>query len=147
MAWPHIRRKPGSKSKVFLHRGQKMSSGAEVKFAEWMDKNEIFWVYEPDHYKYVLPDRKYTPDFKVNRHDGSCFYVEYKGYLRPEDRTKMKAFKESHPEVDIRFVFQNASKTISKTSKTTYAQWAEKHGFLWADGTIPERWLEERYAA
>jgi predicted nuclease of restriction endonuclease-like RecB superfamily len=132
------------KRKVHEYKGQKMASKGEVELAKWMDQNKIFWMYEPEVFRYVLPGRRYTPDFKVERKDGSFFYVEFKGWLRPEDRTKMIAFHKSNPEVDIRFVFANAEKTITKTSKTTYGQWAAKHGFIYAHGTIPARWLEER---
>jgi hypothetical protein len=34
--------------------------------------------------------------------------------------------------------------TLTKTSKTTYAQWAEKNGFLWAAShDIPLDWFDD----
>jgi len=53
----------------------------------------------------------------------------------------MKAVKKQWPKMDIRFVFQNANNKLNKRSKTTYAQWADKHGFPWAHKRIPEEWL------
>ena len=51
--------------------------------------------------------------------------------------------KAQHPGRDIRFVFSNSRAKISKASKTTYAMWAEKHGFKYADKLVPEAWLRE----
>jgi predicted nuclease of restriction endonuclease-like RecB superfamily len=141
MTFPFRRRSVNRKE--YRYQGQKFASKAERDFAEWMDHWKITWMYEPESFKYVLPDRKYTPDFRVARNDGSYFYVEFKGWLRPEDRTKMKAFKLSHPDIDVRFVFLKANKLITKNSKTTYSAWAEQHGFKWAENEIPDEWLEE----
>lgn len=129
--------------KKITYKGQVMASKAEVNFAMWMDEMKIEWMYEPEKWDWVPPKRKYTPDFKVMRKDGTYFFVEYKGWLRPEDRTKMKAIKQQYPYIDIRFIFTNASKPIYKGSKTTYAGWAEQHGFFWAEKIMPEEWLEE----
>jgi hypothetical protein len=119
-----------------------MASKAETVFAEKMDSLGIEWMYEPEKLQWEPPKRKYTPDFKVLCEDGTFFYVEYKGYLRPNDKVKMKAVKKQHPNVDIRFVFQNASKPIYKGSPTNYGMWAEKNGYLWAEGFMPEDWLK-----
>ena len=32
---------------------------------------------------------------------------------------------------------------IYKGSKTTYGAWADRHGFKWAEGSIPEEWYNE----
>jgi hypothetical protein len=50
--------------------------------------------------------------------------------------------KQQHPELDIRFVFSNSRSRISKQSKTTYADWCEKNGFMFADKSIPKEWLK-----
>lgn len=60
-----------------------------------------------------------------------------------QDRLKHLEIKAQHPALDIRFVFSNSNQKISKTSKTTYAAWCEKHGFMYADKSIPESWLKE----
>ena len=46
-----------------------------------------------------------------------------------------------HPEFDIRFVFTSSKNKISKNSKTSYADWCDKNGFLYADKFIPEEWF------
>jgi len=86
---------------------------------------------------YIL-SKVYHPDFILP----NGIIVEAKGLFRPEDRTKMKAVKAAHPNLDIRFLFMDASKKLNKRAKMTYAGWAEANGFPWADGTsIPKEWL------
>ena len=54
----------------------------------------------------------YTPDFLL-----PSAYLECKGYWDPEDRRKIKAVKEQHPEIDLRMVFQNPYNRISKNQR------------------------------
>jgi hypothetical protein len=89
--------------------------------------------YEPDRIKFVQPvqDRSYTPDFKT---DGTKdIYIEAKGLLDLESRKKMIWFKECNPHIRIIMLFQNASNTLYRGSKTTYAMWAETNNFEWLD--------------
>ena len=101
-------------------------------------------IYETDVLEYVKPQRtsKYHPDFKIFRKDGSFFYVETKGRFVTADRQKHVLLRDQRKE-EIRFVFSNSRAKISKTSKTTYAMWCEKHGFKYADKSIPAAWLKE----
>jgi hypothetical protein len=52
--------------------------------------------------------------------------------------------REQHPELDIRFVFSNQNAKLYKNSPTSYAQWCEKHGFLYAHKAIPDSWLHSQ---
>ena len=70
--------------------------------------------------------------------------IETKGRWTTEDRKKHLLIKDQHPELDIRFVFQNPKGKIRKGSKTTYADYCDKHGILWADKEIPNEWLLEK---
>lgn len=83
------------------------------------------WNYESTKLPYTL-HKNYIPDF-ISADDK--IIIESKGFLRSDDRSKMLAVKQQHPEWRIIFVFQAPNRTISKTSKTTYAAWALKHGF------------------
>lgn len=139
---PKSKKKTVSRKK-YQYAATYFASKAERDFAYNMDKEKIHWFYEPEKFDWYPPPRKYTPDFKIMRKDRSHFFVEYKGYLRPDDKVKMKAFKAQHPNVDCRFVFMNAHKPLYKGSPTTYAMWAEKHGFKWAHKVMPKEWLEE----
>lgn len=79
----------------------------------------------------------YTPDFILP----NGIVIECKGYWVPSDRTKHLRVRENNPDIDIRFIFQNAHNTLSKKSKTTYAQWCDKHNFKWAHNRIPQEWI------
>ena len=97
----------------------------------------IDYEYEPTKVSYQI-QHFYTPDFLLPNH----VYLETKGYWDAADRRKMKAVKAQNPDLDIRMVFQNPYNKISKKSKTTYAQWCERHGIPWTSWVdIPMEWL------
>lgn len=82
--------------------------------------------YETTKIPYVVT-HTYTPDFQV----GPNSFVEVKGLFSSADRSKHLYVKKQHPEITIEFVFQNPYLTLNKSSKTTYADWCDKHGFAW----------------
>lgn len=96
--------------------------------------------------EYTEPEkrRRYTPDFVLL---DNWIVVESKGRFVTADRQKHLLLRRNYPDLDLRFVFQNPNAKISKTSKTTYAAWCDKHGFQYAKGSIPEEWTEEPVAA
>jgi hypothetical protein len=100
------------------------------------------WEYEKDKLIYKL-EHTYVTDFKLTGKHGKVMYIETKGYFKGKDRTKHKKLKEQHPNADVRFVFMRSSTKLNKNSKTTYGSWCTKHGFLYADRTIPIEWLRE----
>ena len=66
-------------------------------------------------------------------------YEEFKiKYEVNEIRTYTPDFR-----LDIMFVFSNSKGKISKGSKTSYADWCDKHGYSYADKLIPEEWIKE----
>lgn len=102
--------------------------------------------YETEVIRYTIPAKqhRYTPDFVLMKKDGSPMFIEGKGLFETKDRQKHLFVREQYPDHDIRFVFSNAKNRISKTSKTTYADWCEAKGFLYADkGIIPAEWFNE----
>ena len=114
-----------------------MRSGLEIQVAELLEQMNIPYTYESDKVDYVI-EARYIPDFKVGD-----LYLETKGYFKAADRRKMLAVKRCNPDLDIRLVFQAPFNKISKRSKTTYAMWAERHGFPWcAYYAIPTSWLK-----
>jgi hypothetical protein len=116
-------------------------SRLEDRIAQQLEAAELPFHYEGERLAYYVPARaaKYTPDFRIG-----SIYIEAKGWLKPEDRLKLRLIKEAHPEMDLRLVFQRASAPIYKDSPTTYAKWCDDHGFPWADkGTIPTEWINE----
>lgn len=117
-------------------------SGLEDKIAEqFRSKGRGDGEYEQHKLRYTTPptEHKYTPDFKLR--DG--VFLETKGYFTPEDRKKHLFIRESNPGIEVRFVFSRSAAPIRKGSKTTYADWCRKHGFLFADKLIPEEWFKE----
>ena len=106
-----------------------------------LDGRGVPYLYEPDKLAYYV-ERHYIPDLKLG-----TMIVELKGYFRQDSQRKMKAVKAQYPEMDIRFVFQKASATIQGAkkrkdgTKMTCGEWADRQGFVWAEGTIPEEWL------
>ena len=84
--------------------------------------------------------RTYTPDFILQ----NGIIVEVKGRFTSDDRRKHVAIKKQHPDLDIRFVFENSRRKLSKGAKSTYATWCERNKFLYADRVIPEEWLKQK---
>jgi hypothetical protein len=95
--------------------------------------------YEPYFIPYVIKG-SYHPDFVLS----NGIIVEAKGYLDAAACRKMLAVKASNPHLDIRFIFQNANGKRNKRAKLKNWQWAEKHSFPWAEGTIPLSWYKEK---
>lgn len=133
-------KKPLSTSQVGLKYG--FRSGLEERIAEDLTSKGVGFSFEELVIPYVKPMKpaKYTPDFKLE----NGIIIESKGRFLTEDRQKHLLVQNQHPEYDIRFVFSNSKTKISKRSKTTYADWCEKHGFLYADKEIPDAWLKEK---
>lgn len=106
-----------------------------------LKERQVAFEYEPHRIKYMqVQERAYTPDILL----ANGIYVEVKGYFTSLDRVKHLLIRKSNPDLDIRFLFQNAKNRLSKTSKTTYAAWCEKHGFLWAEKHVPQEWINEK---
>ena len=116
----------------------KYRSGLEEQVAKLLEGLGIDYEYESTKIAYTI-SHNYNPDFILpNKH----VILETKGYWDKDDRRKIKAVKEQNPDLDIRMIFQSPYNTISKKSKTTYAQYCEKLGIPWASyHDIPLEWL------
>lgn len=113
--------------------------GFEADILKELAARKVAFSYEALTIPYERPARKtyYKPDILLP----NGIIVEVKGEFPTADRQKHKLIKAQHQALDIRFVFQNSRRRISKQSKTTYAMWCETHGFLYADTHIPPEWL------
>lgn len=135
--------------------GLRVEAGVRNSFEAKIDKQfEVAGIdvqYEPFKLDVAIPARiaKYLPDWHPR---DTNILVEGKGLFGGKHasstsaaaRKKMALFKEQHSEWDLRFIFQNARAKIYKGSKTTYADWAESHGFKWSDrGLLPREWITE----
>lgn len=137
MAWPRrnwVAQKGALKKAAYR-------SGLEERVSKELDALSYSYEYETKKISFTEPakSRTYTPDFLLS----NGIIVETKGYFDSEDRTKHLLVKAQHPELDIRFVFTNPQTKLNKTSKTSYALWCEKNGFLYATKSIPLSWLKE----
>ena len=118
----------------------KYRSGLEEKVAGLLSELNVSYEYETKKIPYVI-QHNYTPDFVLS----NSVILECKGYWDAEDRRKIKQVKKDNPDLDLRMVFQSPFNTISKRSKTTYAQWCEKLDIPWTSfNNIPLDWLIER---
>jgi len=104
-------------------------------------KKAFTFKYESEGIPYILPERIYVPDFVITRSDGSVVYIEVKGYLDNDATRKMRAVKACNPDKTFFFLFAKDN-PIRKGAKMKYSDWAEKNGFDWAIGELPERWLK-----
>ena len=117
-------------------------SGLEKTVADQIKKRGLRVKYEDPSSRIAFTqpaiDRTYTPDFVLP----NGIVVETKGRFTLEDRKKHLWIQEQC-DFDIRFVFSNSNAKIRKGSKTSYAMWCDKHGFLYSDKLIPEEWFNE----
>jgi hypothetical protein len=113
----------------------------EARVVSDLNNRSIAFEYEPEKLPYTV-QRNYIPDLRIGE-----MYVEVKGYFRQEAQRKMRNVREQHPEKDIRFLFQRLDSPVQGAkkrkdgSKMTCAEWAERHGFLYAEKEIPDEWI------
>lgn len=115
-------------------------SGLEDKVSKQLQESGVSFEYETLKIQYEVNEtRRYTPDFILP----NGIIIETKGRFVAADRKKHLLVQQQHPALDIRFVFSNSRAKLSKGAKSTYGEWCEKHGFLYADKEIPQGWLNE----
>lgn len=130
-------------------------SGYEKTLRKKLDDQGVVYTYEPFSIEWrrtiskgicasctngdVYQRCSYTPDFVL----ANGVWIEAKGYLDGPDRTKLKAIKQQHPEIDLRLVFQRDNVIKGTKNKTRYSQWADRNGFKWAIKEVPESWLSQ----
>jgi hypothetical protein len=122
----------------------KLKGTFEERVINKLEKAGVQFQYEPHNLPYTV-ERQYYPDLLVGD-----IYIELKGFFRQDAQRKMKAVKAQHPDLDIRFLFQRASSPVHGAkkrkdgSKMTCAEWADRYGFVWAEGEqVPEEWINE----
>jgi len=73
-----------------------MRSGYEIKYAKYLDKKGIKWLYESK--TFDLGDTTYTPDFYLPK---TKEYIEIKGWWRDDAKKKFELFKKMYPNIKI----------------------------------------------
>jgi hypothetical protein len=102
-------------------------SKLEERFESILKEFDVPYEYEVTKIDYIIPESShtYTVDWTVL--NGKL--IETKGYLSDHsERRKYVLLKEQHPDLDLRFVFDNPNKLCGGT-KMSHAKWAEKYGF------------------
>lgn len=80
-------------------------SKMEANICRYYKLTEIEYIYEPKEFEFKTVkrgNRYYKPDFYLPIID---LWVECKGWLRPEDKTKLRRFKKYYPEEFIKLKF------------------------------------------
>ena len=75
----------------YNYKGIDLHGKWELKYAKWLDSQNIAWERCKDQFKYIYNDkeRKYTPDFYLL--ESQC-YIEIKGYETDKDKAKWSQF-------------------------------------------------------
>lgn len=109
----------------------RFASKFEAELAKKFDELGIEWEYEPFSIPWQPTVRKYTPDFRLTLADGTEIILESKGFFDPAARSKMAQIRSQYPDLNIQFLFMDENKVVTKSSsrRTTYKEWAEKHGY------------------
>lgn len=131
-------------------------SGLEDTVAKQIESLGLSPNYEKVVIGYSIPESNHTykVDFFLSKvplsadkrllfKDKRTIVIETKGRFMLIDRKKSILVRNQYPNLDLRFVFTNSKAKISKTSKTSYADWCTKEGFKFADKLIPMDWIEE----
>lgn len=122
----------------------KRRSKLELRFESFLQEFDVQYEYEVTKIPYVIPvsNHTYTVDWTLV----NGMLLETKGFLKNHaERKKYILIKEQHPELDLRFVFQDPNKKCGGM-KTTHAQWADKNNFLWCgikDIETLKQWIIE----
>jgi len=115
-------------------------SGLEDDIAKDLKDRGVEFEYEKLKVQWQLLENKtYTPDFKLP----NGIIIESKGRFVQADRKKHLIIQDQHPFLDIRFVFSNSRAKLYKGAKSTYGDWCNKYGFIYADKRIPDEWLTQ----
>ena len=124
---------------------KKRRSKLELKFEEILKDFEVEYDYEVTKIPYTIPESKHTYTVDWTLLNGML--LETKGYLSDhQERYKYVLLKQQHPDLDLRFVFDNPNKLCGGT-KMTHAKWAEKYGFPYCsikDVDQIESWIKEK---
>ena len=115
----------------------KYRSKLEERVGDLLTNLGVTYEYESVKIAYQI-SHNYNPDFILP----NGVILECKGYWDAEDRRKIKNVTEQNPDMDVRMVFQSPYNTITKKSKTTYAQWCDRYNIPWCTfHEIPIEWL------
>ena len=134
----------GQRTTVALANGESVVVRSRLEANVLVDLHErgVPFEYESRKLGYVT-EHTYTPDIILLGENGTEILIEVKGHFTPADRSKLLQVRRTHPQVDLRLLFQSGEPKLSRRSRTTYGGWCNQHEFQWAEGRVPALWLEE----
>lgn len=103
----------------------------------------------------VGQSRTYTPDFYIvsedSEHTPVKHYIETKGFIRPKERSLLRAFYKERPDTRISVIFQRSYPTGARRAngtKSSIIEWMEKFlprfpAYVW-QGHVPEGFNERK---
>lgn len=102
----------GGTTKWIPYKGIKVQGTYELRTCKildrWVESGRIHsWKYSPTRIRYVGVDGKshnYIIDFRVNRVDGTFYYLETKGRVKENDELKWKAVRDAGNELIVWFL-------------------------------------------
>jgi hypothetical protein len=106
-------------------------SAWEANYARYLNllvrtKAIVSWQYEARTFwfeKIRRGVRSYTPDFLIQRPNGTEYFVEVKGWMDAKSKTKLKRMKKYHPSVEVQLVGQKAYTEISRKLGGAISGW------------------------
>lgn len=106
-------------------------SKLEERFELILKDFDVPYEYELTKIDYIIPESSHTYTVDWTILNGRL--IETKGYLSDHaERRKYVLLKEQHPDLDLRFVFDNGNKLCGGT-KMSHNKWAEKYNFKHCD--------------
>lgn len=123
---------------------KKRRSKLEQKFEEILKESKIDYEYETTKIPYIVPESNHN--YIVDFSGSNGIQYEVKGWLSDhQERQKYILVKQQHPELDLRFVFDNIDKLCGGT-KYSHKKWCEKNGFKYCsvkDVETIKEWAKE----
>ena len=90
------------------------------------------WEYEPRVFLFPVKrgNTSYTPDFKIEKKDGSCEWHEIKGWMDKDSATKLKRMSKYYPEEVVIVLGKKEYGAIAKEVRNFIPGWEHdsKHG-------------------
>lgn len=123
-------------------------SQEEDQVATALGTRGLPFTYEEHKLRYTKVST-YKTDFAVYLPDVGTVLLEVKGWWSAQDRQKIRAVVAHNPKANLVMVLSRPTNRISKQSKTTYAEFCDRHAIPWvsckdlSDSTDPCRLLRQ----
>jgi hypothetical protein len=98
------------------------------KYLEWLKKHNAIsdWHHEPKDFWFFAIKRgvrSYKPDFKVENHDKTHYWVEVKGFMDTKSKTKISRFRKYYSNERLVIVSQKWFRANNKKLRPLVQGW------------------------